>query len=72
MSRKVVLWIDGEKIGKLKKKKIEFSPGVHVIKIKAGKRTVTEEVTVTGEDLLIQYDHRKRKVSVALTATSKP
>lgn len=62
LSKKALVWVDGKKIGKLKKKSMELDPGKHTIKAKFGKKTVTHEFeVVAGETLSLAGDHRKKK-----------
>jgi hypothetical protein len=56
------LWIDGEKIGKVKKHVVELEPGEHEIKAKLGKKLVTQRLAPkAGATYLLRFDAKRKK-----------
>lgn len=62
VTRKSTLWIDGEKIGKVKKHVVELEPGEHEIKAKLGKKLVTQKLAPkAGATYLLRFDAKRKK-----------
>lgn len=62
VTRKSTLWIDGEKIGKVKKHVVELEPGEHEIKAKLGKKLVTQRLAPkAGATYLLRFDAKRKK-----------
>ena len=65
LSRKGVVWLDNEKLGKFKKRNIEVPPGKHVLRAKFGKKKVEQEIEVDGGKTYgIYVDKKKKKVFI--------
>lgn len=65
LSKKGIVWVDKKKLGKFKKKQLELSPGVHLIKVKVGRKTVKSKIEIkSGENVAVIIDHRKKKITV--------
>ncbi len=66
LSKKGVLWVDGEKVGKVKGKELELSPGTHVLKAKVGKKTVEAELEVaSGGSYKVAFHHKKKTAAIS-------
>lgn len=61
--QKVVLWLDGNKVGKVNKHSAELPAGAHTIKAKLGRRTVEQAVEMeAGQRYQIKIDVKRRKI----------
>lgn len=66
LSKKGMLWVNGEKVGKVKGTDIALPPGSHVIKAKLGKNTVEAAIEVTGgESLTVSFHHKKKTAAIS-------
>jgi len=66
LSKKGVLWVDGEKVGKVKGKTLELSPGAHLLKAKVGKKTVEAELEVaSGVSYTVAFHHKKKSATIS-------
>ena len=65
MNRKGVVWVDGKKIGKLRKKTMELEAGEHTIKAKFGRKTVQQKIDVeAGASYNFAVDGRRRRATL--------
>jgi hypothetical protein len=65
LTKKGVVWIDGEKVGKLKKKKFELDAGDHEIKAKFGKKIVTTNVRLQPDQAYeLKIDAKRKKAKL--------
>ena len=61
--RRGVVSIDGKKLGKGRRHRVELSPGTHSLKMRAGKRLVAGKVDVeAGATYTLSFDLRKRRL----------
>ncbi len=62
LTKKGVIWLDGKKIGKFKKKTLELAAGSHTLKAKIGRKIFTYEFEAeSGGKMSLVADHRKKK-----------
>ena len=65
LTKKGVVWIDNEKVGKFKKKKIELDAGDHEIKAKFGKKIVTTNVRLEPDQSYeLKIDAKRKKAKL--------
>jgi hypothetical protein len=65
LTKKGVVWIDGEKLGRVKKKKLELDAGDHEIKAKFGKKIVTTNIRLEPDQAYeLKIDARRKKAKL--------
>jgi len=64
-NKKVVVWLDGDKLGRFRKKQMEVSAGTHIVKAKFGKKVVEEALELDeGGKLRVVVNPKKKIVRV--------
>jgi len=72
LSKRAPLWIDGKKVGKVKKHRVALSAGAHEIKAKFGRKMVVQKLNPkAGLTYELRFDARKKKVKVKLKKVGK-
>lgn len=65
LTKKAPLWIDGKKVGKVKKHKVELDAGEHELKAKFGKKFVTLKVVPKpGQAYEVRFDAKRKKATI--------
>ncbi len=65
LTKKALLWIDGKKIGKLKRHKLELTPGEHELKAKFGRKLVTLKVVPKpGQAYEVRFDAKRKRAAI--------
>jgi hypothetical protein len=65
LTKKGVVWVDDEKVGKFKKKRIELDAGDHEIKAKFGKKIVTTNVRLEPDQAYeLKIDAKRKKAKL--------
>ncbi len=62
LPQKAAAWIDETSLGKVKEQTVEVTPGAHELRVKLGKRTLTQPFEATaGQTTEVRLDPRAKK-----------
>ena len=65
ISRRAMLWVDGVKMGKTKRKKLELEAGEHTIRAIMGRKMMVKSFSVDDGDVYkLKLDFRRKKADL--------